>query len=148
MVHVVLILLCTGLLWLVWLLVHWSPRALSLLLPPQLTAVVGGALLVLGMFAAFLSAYVLQDGAALLGSLFKAFLGLWWLLAASAALRGGERDEGMLRRVFFMMAMLTLTLLGVLYVGDRRGVALLGLILVTAGFWVTTSYMRDLDRGG
>jgi len=145
--HVVLVLLLAVLLWLVWQLVHSSPRSLSLLLPPQLTAVLGATLLVIGLFAAYLSAYVLQDGGAMLSSLFKAFLGLWWLLAASSGLRGSDRDEEMLRRVFFMMIMLTVTLLGVLYVGDRRGVAMLSLVLITGGFWVTTSYMRYLDRG-
>ena len=147
MYHVILILLIAALLALMWQLVHYSPRILSMMLPRGFTIAMGTFLLILGIFAAFLAASVLDSPGRMLRSLVFGYMGLWWILATSASMRGSHDDEAMLRRLFLMMGLLAGSLTGLLYVDDPRGVATVNLALVTFGFWVTANYLRFLDRG-
>ena len=147
MYHVVLVLLVVVLLALIWQLVHSAPSVLALLLPRFLTWTLGITLLVMGVFLAFAAAVVLHSGNSMLRSLLFGYVGIWWILATSASMRGSEDDKQMLRRVFLMLGLLAATLIVMLSVGDPRGIATLELLLVTSGFWVTANYLRFLDRG-
>ena len=147
MYHVVLILLLLCLTGMVWTLVQSSPRILSMVLPKRLTFAVGTGLLVLGVFSAFASAFVLQDPGAMLGSFVQTYAGLWFMLAISSGARGSYDDEQMLKRLFLMMILMLGSIVGTLYVGEARGVAVLHLMLITGGFWITANYLRYLDRG-
>jgi thiol:disulfide interchange protein len=55
--------------------------------------------------------------------------------------------EQLIRRIFVMMALLMAVLIATFYLGESRLVAVANLMLVAAGFWLTTSYLRDVDRG-
>jgi hypothetical protein len=145
--HIVLILLVAVLTCMGWFLVHSAPRALSMILPPRLTFGIGAAFFVVGLFLAFTSAYVLKSPDGILTSLVQMYVGLWFMLATSAGARGSDDDERMMRRIFVMIGIVTAAIVGMLYVHDHRSLAVLNLILVTAGFWVTTNYLEQLHRG-
>jgi hypothetical protein len=145
--HVVLILLSLVLTYLAYQLVMSSPRALSMLLPKGLSIGIGVFMLVLGVFAAFLSAYILKDAGDMLRCFVQCYVGLWWILATSSSMRGSYSDDQMIRRLFMMMGLLMLAMIAVIYVKDPRHIATINLLLVTGGFWITSNYFRWLDRG-
>ena len=147
MYHIVVIGLAAVLVFLWWNLIQSSPRVLSMIMPPKLTYGVGLVFFVLAMFLAFADAYVLKDAGLMLESFVMVYAGLWLMLASSSGARGSYGDEQMLRRVFLMMGLLTLVTICFLYVRSAQMVAVLNLVLVTAGFCVATEYMRHLDRG-
>src|SRR5688572_10396012 len=113
MFHIVLILLAVALLFMSWHLVHASPASLGRILPPGLTFGIGITFFIFGTFLAFCSAYA-GDPGGVLGSFIQIIVGLWFMLAISAGMRGNEDDERMLKRLFLMiglvMAMMILTL--------------------------------------
>jgi hypothetical protein len=145
---IVLILLTLVLSYLAWQLVHCSPRVLSLILPRALTIAIGMFLFVLGIFVAFLSAEFARNPSGVLGGFVQVYAGLWFMLATSAGMRGAESDERMLRRLFVMIGLAMGTLIGALYLPETRAIAVLNLMLITSGFWITTNYLHQLDRGG
>jgi hypothetical protein len=133
--------------WFNWGLVHAAPRAIGMYIPPLFSRVVGGSLLLFGMFTGLFSAYALHDIAGVIQAFIQAFAGLWFLLATTVGQRGSHEDEQMLRRLFIMIGLLEATILMVAFVDDRHMLATLSLCLVTSGFWVTTNFMSYLDRG-
>ena len=118
-----------------------------MILPARLTFCIGAGFFIIGLFLAFASAYVLRSPHGILTSLVEVYVGLWFMLATSSAMRGSDSDERMMRRIFVMIGMVTAAIVAILYVGDQRSVAVVNLLLVTAGFWVTTNYLQQLDRG-
>ncbi len=137
------ILFTLGLGW--WCLVHYAPRSLSLIMPRRFAAIVGGFLFVIGVFAAFAAAWVQKSPDNVLGSFVTAQVGLWFMLAPSAAERGSYEDREVMRRVALMLALASLVIIGALYLRDARHMAVLNLVLITSGFWVTTNYLRRRD---
>jgi FtsH-binding integral membrane protein len=140
MYHVVLIALIATIMLAVWNLVHSSPRAILLMLPPQGAFVAGAALLVFGAFLAFAAAVLVQNGGAMVAFLLKAHIGLWLLLLHR------RDDEDTIRRAFIMMGAMIVTLLGIYYVQDPYGAAVLMILLLGAGYYVLTANLRFLDR--
>jgi hypothetical protein len=55
--------------------------------------------------------------------------------------------EVMVKRLFVMMGMLMAVLVGTLYLGDSRLVAVFNLMLMVGGLWLTANYLSYLDRG-
>jgi FtsH-binding integral membrane protein len=140
MYHVVLIALIATIMLAVWNLVHSSPRAILLMLPPQGAFIAGAALLVFGAFLAFAAAVLVQNGGAMVAFLLKAHIGLWLLLLHR------RDDEDTIRRAFIMMGAMIVTLLGIYYVQDPYGAAVLMILLLGAGYYVLTANLRFLDR--
>jgi hypothetical protein len=145
--HVVLILLAAVLMMLAWQLVHYSPRVLSVLLPAKLTFIVGLVLLVLSFFGAFCAAYMLNSPEGVIGCFVQVYVGLWFMCATSAAARGSEADERLLRRVFAVLGMMMVMILATLYVPDPQFVSLFNLLMIAGCFWVTANYFQIMDRG-
>jgi hypothetical protein len=75
------------------------------------------------------------------------YAGAWWILASTAGMRGSYEDERMMRRLFAMLGLLVAAMLATVFLPDPRQVALINLSMITAGFFVATNYLRDLDRG-
>jgi hypothetical protein len=145
--HIVLILLAAALSFLAWHLVHYAPSVLSRILPPGLTFGIGAGLLVMGAFGAFVSALGMSPEG-ILGSFVQVYAGLWFMLATSAGQRGSESDEEMLKRLFAMVGLIMAMVFGTLYVRDQQLVAVIFLLVIASGFWVTTNYLQQLDRSG
>ena len=141
MYHVILIAMVLTLSLGIWNLVHAAPRSVSLFVTPFVAYAAGGFFLCFGIFFAYLSAYPLQNGPAMLAFFVKAYVGVWFLLMQ---FRGDERT---VRQVFMMVGTLMLTIVAIYYVQDPRAVALLTLMMVAFGYWLTTTYMRFLDGG-
>ena len=49
--------------------------------------------------------------------------------------------------MFIMMGVILLTVVGVYYFKDPKIVAMISLIMVTSCFWLTTHFLRSIDRG-
>jgi hypothetical protein len=49
--------------------------------------------------------------------------------------------------MFMMMGVILVTIVGAYYLTDPRLIAMVTLIMVTSCFWLTTSYLRFIDRG-
>jgi hypothetical protein len=139
MYHVVVLglLLVMGLA--MWQIVLSSPRALAYLLPPGPTFVVGAVFLILGVFAAFSSAYLFKRADMMIGSYIHAYIGMWLLLVRS--------DGETIKRAFVMMGTLQLAIVGLFYANDPKIFAIILMMMTAAGFWLTTNYLRFLDRG-
>jgi hypothetical protein len=130
------------------MLIHSAPRSLSFLLPARLSFAVGLFFFTLAIFAGFLAAYVLRSPSGVFSCFIQMYVGLWFMLASSAAARGSYDDEQMLKRIFVMIGLLMTAIIGCMYVSPQvHAIAILQLLLVTAGFWVTTNYFQLLDRG-
>ena len=147
MFHIVLVLLATLVLILARQLVQSSPPVLSMVLPRKLTFGIGLGFFVLAIFNAFAAAHVLREPLTMLESFVQGYVGLWFMLATTSAMRGSERDDQMLRRLFTMMALVMAVIITSMYVKDQHVMAMLNLVLVTGGFWITTNYLRFLDGG-
>jgi hypothetical protein len=144
---IILVVLAGALSVLAWHLVKSAPRVLSLVLPAGITFVIGLALFVTAVFAAFFAVYEQRNAEGMLLCFVQGYVGLWFMLSPSAAARGSEQDEQLLRRLFVMMGLMMAAIIGGLYATDGRSLAVVHLALVTAGFWVTTNYLRFLDGG-
>jgi hypothetical protein len=142
MYHVVLILLAVALVVMGWQLVLSAPRVLSLLLPQNLTFGVGAGLFILATFNAFGSAFALQEPSAVLHSFVSIFVGMWFMFAATAGLRGSPSDDELVKRVAAMTAVMFVVILAALYISDPRVIALMNLGLITGGFVVTQNFLR------
>jgi len=129
-----------------WNLVHFAPRSVSMLLPEKVCLIFGLVLLPLGVFSAFTAAFAQQDPVGTIASIVMAYVGLWFLLVKPAG-DGSYQVEFMIKRLFLMMGLLMAVLVGTLYLGDTKLVAVFNLMLMAGGFWVTTNYLDFLDRG-
>jgi len=145
--HVIVIILTALLTILSWFLVQSAPRVLSMVLPRTLTFAIGTLFFVLALFSAFTAAYILRDPTGMLHSFVQVFVGLWFMLATSSGMRGSHEDDQMLRRLFLMIGILMAVIIASLYVPNHQALASLNLLLVAGGFWVTTNYLRLIDRG-
>lgn len=147
MVHIVILLLAVTISLFGWQLVMASPRTLSRLIPHKVSFAIGLMLLILGVWGAFSGAFGLRQPEPVLHGIVGMYSGLWFMLASTAAARGSEDDMQFLRRLFLMVGMVILTIIGGLYAEDMRSMAVLNLLMITGGFWVVTNYMSLLDRG-
>ena len=144
---VVLLALVGCLTFLMWQLAHTTPRQLVMMFPPRLFYIFGVFLLVFGVFLAYVSAYRLHSGEAVLQSLIQVYGGIWWILASTAGMRGSYEDERMMKRLFAMLGLLVSAILATVFLHDPKQQAIVNLSMITAGFFVATNYLRDLDRG-
>ena len=144
---IVLLVLVCGLTYLMWQLAHITPRQLVMMFPPRLFYIFGVFLLLLGGFMAYANAYKLHSGDGVLQSLIQVYAGVWWILASTAGMRGSYEDDRMIRRLFTMLGLMVAGILAALFLHDQRKLALVNLSMITTGFFVTTNYLRDLDRG-
>jgi hypothetical protein len=78
----------------------------------------------------------------------RMYVGLWFMLALSAGMRGSEDDQQFMRRLFGMIAIVMAAIIASLYIEGRQAVASLQLVMIAGGFWVTVNYLRLTDRGG
>jgi len=147
MFHVMLIVLAADLFLLAWLLVQSAPRVLSRILPPRLTFGVGLGLFVIGHFCAFWAAFVMRSPDSVLGCFVQCFVGLWFMLSTSAAMRGSEEDQQMLKRLFGLIGAMQIFIVATLFVPDPQLIASFNLLMVAVGFWIMTNYLQLLDRG-
>ena len=147
MIHVMIVALLFAFALVAWNLVHFAPRSLAMFIPERICLIFGLVLLPLGAFSALAAGYGQQDTEGLIGSIVIALVGLWFLLIKPAG-NGITGDlEQMIRRVFLMMALLMAVLVASFYLGESKLVAVANLLLIAAGFWLTTNYLRDIDRG-
>jgi hypothetical protein len=131
-----------------WNLVHFAPRSIAMVIPDRICLIFGLVLLPLGAFSALAAGYGQQNAQGLIGSIVIALVGLWFLLIKPVGNGIANGDiEQLIRRVFIMMAMLMVVLVVSFYLGESKLVAVANLLLVAAGFWLTTSFFRDMDRG-
>jgi hypothetical protein len=144
---VVLLVLVSSLTFLMWHLAHTTPRQLVMMFPPRLFYIFGVFLLLLGAFTAYASAYKLHSGDGVLQSLIQMYAGVWWILASTAGMRGSYDDERMMRRLFAMLGVMVSAIFVTIFITDQRAMAVVNLTMITAGFYVATNYLRDLDRG-
>ncbi len=129
-----------------WNLVHFAPRSVSMFLPEKACLILGLFLFPFGVFSAFTAAYSQQNAEGMIASIVMAYVGLWFLLVKFAG-SGSYEMEIMVRRLFVMMGLLMAVLVGTLYLGDSKLIAVFNLALLAGGLWLTTNYLRYLDRG-
>lgn len=141
MYHVVLFAIIFTLSLAMWNLVHAMPRSVQLIVPSRVAYIVGVFFMIFGMFFAFISAYAMRDAGAMIAFFIQAYVGLWFL---TIRLYG---DEDAIRQMFIMMGVILLTVVGVYYFKDPKIVAMISLIMVTSCFWLTTHFLRSIDRG-
>jgi hypothetical protein len=115
-----------------------------MILPSNLMFGFGAVLLVLAAFNAFGEAFALQSPEAMLHSFVTVFVGLWFMFAASAGLRGSPTDDLMVKRVMGMVALMFVVIIAALYLNDPRVVAVMNLVLITGGFIATQSFLRRI----
>jgi hypothetical protein len=147
LIHIMIVALLFAFALVAWNLVHFAPRSIAMFLPDRICLIFGVVLLPLGAFSALAAGWNQQNAEGLIGSIVIALVGLWFLLVKPAG-RGitGEMEQ-LIRRVFVMMALLMAVLVVTFYLGDSKWVAVANLLLVGAGFWLTTNYLQDMDRG-
>jgi hypothetical protein len=116
-------------------------------IPDRICFIFGLVLLPLGAFSALAAGYGQQNAEGLIGSIVIALLGLWFLLIKPAGSGITGEMEQLIRRVFMMMALLMAVLIATFYLGESKLVVIPNLLLVAAGFWLTTDYLRYVDRG-
>jgi len=147
LIHVIIVSLVFAFALVVWNLVHFAPRSVAMLIPDRICIIFGLVLLPLGAFSALAAGHGQQNAEGLIGSIVIALLGLWFLLIKPAGSGITGEMEQLIRRVFMMMALLMAVLIATFYLGESKLVAIPNLLLVAAGFWLTTDYLRYVDRG-
>ena len=147
MYHVVFVLLSATMLGMGWLLVHSAPPIIARILPRTLTFCIGCFLALFGAFGAFMDAYYLRDAPAVFGCFVMITVGVWFMLAPTSNMRGTYRDEQLMKRIFGMLAFVFIVITFALYLPQARAVAILNLLLVTAGLWSATTFLRQVDSG-
>jgi hypothetical protein len=93
---------------------------------------------------AFTAAFALGSPGEMLGSFVSVFVGIFFMFAATSAMRGSEADNELIRRVAAMVALMLGVIVAALYVPDPRMMALLNLALLGVGFAVAHSYLRRI----
>ena len=146
MIHVIIVSLVFAFALVVWNLVHFAPRSIAMFIPDRICFIFGLVLLPLGAFSALAAGYGQQNAEGLIGSIVIALLGLWFLLIKPAGSGITGEMEQLIRRVFMMMALLMAVLIATFYLGESKLVVIPNLLLVAAGFWLTTDYLRYVDR--
>jgi hypothetical protein len=147
-VAITLVALAAMLSWMAWHLIHAAPPLISRLLPQPWTYVVGALLLLLGVWGAFTAAEVDEDPSDILFAMVRMYVGLWFMLAPSAGMRGSEQDVRFLRRVFGMIAIVMAMIIGSMFLDGRQAIAALQLAMIAGGCWLTLNWLRLTDRGG
>lgn len=148
MIHIIIVALLFAFALVAWNLVHFAPRSIAMVIPDRICLIFGLVLLPLGAFSALAAGYGQQNAQGLIGSIVIALVGLWFLLIKPAGHGISNGDiEQLIRRVFIMMALLMAVLVASFYLGESKLVGVANLLLVAAGFWLTTSYLREIDRG-
>jgi hypothetical protein len=147
MYHLVFLFLTATALGMGWLLVHSAPPIVARLLPKTLTFCIGCFLVLFGAFGAFMDAYYLRDAPAVFGCFIMMIVGLWFMLAPTSNMRGSWQDEQLMKRIFFMLGFVFLVITFALYLPQHKAVAILNLLLVTAGLWSATTWLKQTDRG-
>ncbi len=149
MYHLVLIALTLVVLFLGWQLIQATPRVVQMVLPGGITRIVGYFLIFTGTVGGIFTPYEGVGATGLIACFMMMIVGLWFLLAPTSGLRGTYRDDQMLKRIFAMMAVMFAVMIGAVYLGPSRMqiVAILDLVLVTAGFWLTTNFLSQIDNG-
>jgi hypothetical protein len=147
--HLVLVALTLTVLFLGWQMIQATPRVVSMYLPPRITSIVGYFMFFIGTFGAVFAPYAGNGGRGLISCFLVMVVGLWFVLAPSSGQRGSYRDDLMLKRIFAMLGVMFGVMIASVYVGGAhaQGVAVLDLVLVTAGFWMTTNFLHRIDRG-
>jgi hypothetical protein len=145
---IALIVLALTLSWLAWHLVRSAPASVARVLPQPLTFIIGSLLLVLGVWGAFTAAQITQDPSDILFAMVRMYVGLWFMLAATAGLRRSEEDERYLRRLFGMIGIVMAMIIASLFLDGKQALAALQLAMIAGGFWVTLNFIRLNDRGG
>jgi hypothetical protein len=144
---IVLLLLAGALTYLCWHLVHSAPWVLARVLPRGLTNFAGAFFLIIAFFCAYFAAQAMRDPLSMLQCFVQGFVGLWLMLATSATARGSYEDEQMLRRLFAMLGLVIVVIIGSLYVREPRLMATMNMALMAGGLWVIANYFQYLDRG-
>ncbi|MGE0688268.1 MAG: hypothetical protein AB7P33_16105, partial [Dehalococcoidia bacterium] len=145
MYHIVFLMLSATVLGMGWMLVHSAPPLISRILPRTLTFIVGSFLALFGAFGAFMDAYYLRDASGVFGCFVMIVVGTWFMLAPSAGNRGTYRDEQLMKRIFIMLSFVFIVITCALYLPQYRAVAILNLLMVTAGLWFTANYFKEVD---
>ncbi len=125
-----------------WGMVRSAPWVLATILPRGLTFGFGAGFFVFGLFSAFFAAYAMHSPEAMIGSFIQSYVGLWFMLATSAGLRGSYEDERDLRRIAVMMGLLIGVIVATLYVSSAQPMAVVNLCLVATGLWLTRGFLR------
>lgn len=146
MYHLVLLFIVGVMASLGWMLVCSAPRILSLYLPSRLTFGVGAGFFTFAVFSAFIAAFALREPVAMLDSFISVIVGVWFMFAASAGLRGSAGHDDLMNRVAKMLALLVALIVTTLYVNDPRIVSLLSLALVAVGYLVGRDYLTGSRR--
>jgi uncharacterized membrane protein YczE len=147
LIHIIIVALLFAFALVAWNLVHFAPRSILLYIPERICLIIGLVLLPLGAFSALAAGYGQQNAEGLIGSSVIAMVGLWFLLVKPAGQGITGEMEGLIRRVFIMMALLIATLVATFYLGESKLVVVPNLLLIAAGFWMTVNYLQSLDRG-
>jgi hypothetical protein len=147
LIHLIIIGLLFAFALVAWNLVHFAPRSIAMFIPDRICLIFGLVLLPLGAFSALSAGYGQQNAQGFIGSVVIALVGLWFLLIKPAGAGITGDTEQLIRRVFLMMALLMVVLVVSFYLGESKLVAVANLMLVAGGFWLTTNYLRQIDRG-
>jgi hypothetical protein len=142
MYHLVLLLIVAVMAAMGWMLVRSAPPVLSLLLPRNLTFGVGAGLFIIAVFAAFTSAFALHQPEGVLDSFITLLVGVWFMFAASAGMRGSPGHDDLMKRFGAMMCLLLGLILAALYVSDPRVVSVLSLGLIGGGVYVSRDLLK------
>jgi hypothetical protein len=144
--HVVLLALILVVSFLCWHLIRSAPPVLSRVLPGNLAFRLGAVWFVMALFTAFAGAYELGDGAQMVSGFIQGYVGLWFMFAKSASMRGTIDHDRLTLTVATMVALLFGVVFTSLYVHDPQAMACVNLLLISAGFFVTMRFFRSRDR--
>ena len=147
MFHVVFILLTISLLGMGWMLVHSCHPLVARILPKTLTFIIGALLALIGAFGAFLDAYYLRDATGVYSCFVMIIVGLWFMLAPSSNARGTYRDVPLMKRIFAMVGLLFLVITISMYMPQHKAIAVVNLLMMTGGLYVTTTFLKRVDSG-
>ncbi len=147
MFHLVFVLLSVSLLAMAWVLVRTCHPMVARILPKTLTFTIGALLALIGAFGGFLDAYYLRDPEGVFSCFVMIVVGTWFMLAPTSNLRGTYRDEQLMKRIFFMLALVFLVTTVAMYLPQHKAIALVNLLMMTGGLYSTTSYLRQVDSG-
>jgi hypothetical protein len=145
MFHLMFVSLALTLLTLGWMMVHYCHPLVARLLPKTMTFLLGAGLAMLGAFNGFMEAYYFRNPEGVFGCFLMIMIGNWFMLAPTANARGTWRDEQMLKRIFSMIALIYLVLTFAMYLPQHQAVAIVNLLVVAGGLYVTTTFLRQVD---
>jgi hypothetical protein len=146
MFHIVLIFIVVALVVMGWQLVLSAPRVLSLLLPVNIVFTLGAVFFIASTYSAFMDAFALQRPAGMLDGFVSMLVGMWFMFAGFAGLRGHPSHDDLVRRVAAMTGVMFAVIVASLYVNDAKAVALLELGMVASGYWLARDYLQRSGR--